>query len=363
MKQNPIKIFLVLSLFSSLLLSSSCEWSASINKKRVYTEEPVYLKYSCQFKERSELYAIDFNPVTDNENYTIKLLTQSEKIVDAHRIDSYEFVAFIHKAGRRVFEFDTIIKKTNKESIENSVIGRDNGEYEEFSLKHIKQKALSVEVIDAQSKIVGDLDIEIKQDEKMIKAYTPYHIEIILDGMVNFNALKPINFKIEGVKIFSQKPMEDIQLTKDGYKGRWSQKFAFVSEKSFTIPRFTIEYFNLTTKSKEKLIFKRVDVNVSKGFKKEELLDEETQKISYEYIYYLLTFITGFLVAQIDFKQYFKSKKRLKKDPFKEKIKSAKSLKEVAFLLALEDADKYATLILEIERGEIHSLKTCINSI
>ncbi len=361
MKINHINIGIFLVLLSSTLLSSTCRWEASLNKQNVYTEEAIYLKYSCQFKDRAELYSIGFNPVTDNENYTIKLLSESERVIESKRINSYEFIAFIHKAGEHIFSFETIMKKTNKESIENTVIGRDNEEYEEFTTVYMKQKKLYVDVKDSDNKLVGELNLEVKKDSSKIKAYTPYHIEIVLEGILDFNALNPIIFDIEGVKVFSQKPIQKIKLTKDGYKGRWSQKFAFSSEHNFTIPSFSINYFNLKEKHTKELIFNKIAVEVTKGFKKEELLDgdeKENKVVDYSFIYYILTFIFGFLVAKIDFKPYFtKLKPHKNLNSFEIKVANAKTVKELVFLLALEDEQKYSELILKIEKGEVRGLR------
>ena len=48
-------------------------------------------------------------------------------------------------------------------------------------------------------------------------------MQISIRGQGNFELIKPIEFKIDGVKIFSQKPIQHVELSKSGYKGEWSQ--------------------------------------------------------------------------------------------------------------------------------------------
>jgi len=178
-------------------------------------------------------------------------------------------------------------------------------------------------------------------------------------GSGNFEALKPIVFEIEGVKVFAQKPTLNIKLTKDGESGSWSQKFAFVSDKDFEIPSLDIKYFDLKEKNLNTLIVSKTRVEVTQAYKKEELLDasEEPWKFNYEFIYYILTYMAGFLMAKVKFKR---AKEEDGVDAsFKAKVKASKSVEELMMILVLEDSKKYEDLIFKIESKELTSLKEC----
>jgi hypothetical protein len=357
MKKNHIKILLLIFLLPLQLLSSTYEWKAFIDKERAYTNEAIYLKYVCEFSDRAELFSIEFNPVTQNEEYTLKLLRETTKVKNYKKIITYEFIVFVHKAGVREFEFEMSMQETNQDSIENTVIGRDNGKYEEYEERFMKQKKLIVEVEDAKSPIVGALKMSVSKGQSEVKSLMPYNLEIQLSGNVNFDAIKAATFEIEGVKLFAQEPHETIELTKEGYKGVWSQKFAFVSEKDFSVPPFSLEYFDLLSKEIKKLEFSGVDVVVKEGYKREELLDEleEEYVLDYSYLYCFLAFVMGFLVAKIRFKR--DEKNESKDELFKQKIEAAKTMDEVLFILALQNSLQYREIISQIETKELTSLK------
>ncbi|MDD5202462.1 MAG: hypothetical protein PHH41_04905 [Sulfurimonas sp.] len=358
MKKNLIKTLLFWVLLQTQLFASDYEWSALSSKAEVYTNEAIHLRYTCSFSDEAELYAIEFDPTQENENLTIKLLSKDEKIVEGKKISKYEFVAFAHRAGIQEFAFDVQMKKTNKDSIENTVIGRDNGHYAEYETKIIKQKELTLSVHEHNSTLVGALAMEIKKDTPNIKAYTPYHMQITLSGKANFDAIKPFVFEIEGVKILSEEPQKNIKLTKEGYEGVWSQKFVFIATKDFTIPQMTLAYFDPINAVEKKLSFEQTQVEVvAPAFKQEELLDEVEDSFVFEkeYLYYLLTFIAGFLFAKIKIKLHKENKTQ--KDIFHERVKNAASLDALCMILALEDAQKYESLILKIETKELTSLK------
>ncbi len=357
MKNNLGRVLLIfLTLLHVELFASTYEWSSSVNKQEAYVGEAIHLTYTCKFSDRAELYSIDFDPVGDYEKYTIVLLSEDSKLIDNKKVNNYEFVAYAKEAGKIEFNFDASMKKTNFDSIKNTVLGRDNAFYEEFTKEVAKQKTLHVDVLKPSTKLVGDFTLEVKKDKTQVKAYTPYHLRVVVRGNGDFENIKPIEFKIDGVKIFSSKMEKDFELTSDGFSGSISQKFAFVSSESFIIPELKIKYFNLKSKEEKTLIIESTEVKVIKGYEKKELLDEVEDKfvINYDYIYYFLFFVTGFLVSKIKFKRDEKLDSRDKE--FREKVENAKSLNQLIVILALKDKLKYEEIILEIETNKVTSL-------
>ncbi len=358
MNKNLGRFFLLfLALWQVEIFASTYVWHVEADKKTAFVNEAIYLKYSCEFSDRAELYSIDFNPVADNEEYSLKLLSQTTKVEDGKKIVLYEFVAFAKRVGEVKFDFDMAMKKSNHDSIENKIIGRDNIQVEQFSTTLLHQESIAVAIKETLTDLFGSLDMQIKKDEPKVKAYEPFHMEITLKGIGNFEALKPYEFSIVGVKVFSEIPTENVTLTKDGSSGEWSQKFAFVGDKDFEIPSFSFKYFDKNEQKIREIHFEAIKVEVSKAFSKEELIEADENEKSFlklEYLYYLLTFIAGFLASKIKIK---KSVIHTKDEIFLNKIQNAKSLEELCMLLALKDSKKYSDIILKIEKKEITSLK------
>jgi len=356
MKNNLGKIFLILVL-SLELFASTYEWSVEASKKTAMTNEPIYLKYTCTFSNSAYIYTIEFNPIADNDEYKVVLLSENENISDGKRVNTYEYLLYVKKAQNLNLFFDTTMKKTNKDSIQNSVIGRDNIESEDYSTRVIRQKSVELEIKDAKSVLVGKLNADVNKDESNIKAYEPYHLEIQIQGSANFEDLEAFYFDIDGVKVIEEKPIQNLQLTKEGHVGSWSQKFAFVSDTDFTIPRIDVQYYDIEEKKLKILGFDEVNIEVTKVYKKEELIErvEKSFELKYEYIYYVLSFLAGFFFAKIKFKKRVKppSEELL----MNKKIDNTKSLQELVFLLVLSDAKRYSKIIEMIEQKEIKSLK------
>ena len=360
MRKNLGRAFLVILIFlHAEVFASTYTWSATSNKTTAYLNEPIYLKYVCAFSDRAEVVTIVFNPAGEYEKYVLKNLRQSQNIVDGKRVNIYEFVAFAKVAGEIKFDFEAQMKQTTKESIENTVIGRDNMQKEQFAKENHKLETLIVDVKETEQILVGNFSIEVKKHEPKVKAHEPYHIEVAIKGNGNFEALKPLEFNIEGVKIFAGDVVEKIELSENAQSGEWSQKFAFVGEADFKIPEIRIEYFNLSEQKSDVLMINAIDVSVAKGFSKEELLDkveDDSFKFNYSYLYCILSFIVGFLAAKIEIKKRVITQSA--DDEFRKKIDEAKSLNELMVLLALRNGKKYEQIILDIESKKIVSLSS-----
>lgn len=365
MKKNLGRAFLAIAIFLyAELFASTYTWSATSNKTTAYVNEPIYLKYVCAFSDRAELFSVEFNPAGEYENYTIKTLSQTQAVVDGKKINSYEFVAFAKVAKEVMFDFEALMKETTRDSIEEMTIGRDNVKREEVTKKSIKLEVLKAQIKETESSLVGDFKLEAKKHEPKVKANEPYHLRVTIKGEGNFEAISPLTFEIEGVKVFASEVEKKTELGQNGESGEWSQRFAFVGERDFSIPEVKIEYFNTKEAKKESLILEAMSITVEKGFSKEELLDEPQEKsfkFKYEYLYYILIFIAGFLAGKIQIK-----KRVVKKSPdeeFKQKIDKAKSLDELMMILALQNPKKYEQIILDIEKKKIISLGDAKNII
>ena len=346
---------ILLFLFCVHLVASEYSWSVESSKKEAYVNEAIYLKYTCQFSDRAELYSIEFNPLTDNETYKIELFSESIKLVDGKKINIYEFIAYVKKPMVLQLPFEALMKKTNQASIENTVLGRDNMEKEEFSITPVKLEALELTIQESLSKSVGHFSINIIKDTQSIKAYEPYHLEIILSGEGNFDSFSALDFTIENVKTFTQKPLLELEHTTNGTKGKWSQKFAFVGKEDFTIPPITLDYFDLTSKKLQQLEMESVEVKVQEVYKKSQLLDEEEEIFTFDfsYLYYVLTFLAGFLLAKVKFKSKTLDTKNTQ---LRDKIQNVGSLDALSMLLILNNQRKFNAILTSIDSKELTSL-------
>jgi len=113
------------------------------------------------------------------------------------------------------------------------------------------------------AKLVGHFTIKVKADKKSINPNEAVNITIEVDGDGNLEDIKSFKPYVNGVNIFDEK----IEI-----KGnRLTQKLAFVSDKDFIIPPFSVAFYNLKTKRVEKISTKPIKIKVNGSVKPTQL--------------------------------------------------------------------------------------------
>lgn len=355
---------LLLSL--SLWAESVYHWDVSLSKSTLYLNEATTLSMKCTFEKEGKHDDVEFVPPKDS-GFDFKLLSEKRHFEGERQVLRYEYLIFASKVGDLTLNLEPIMLFTSQSAIDNVIIGRDNVNDLEVQKAKAKIAPLQITVKPTGSKLTGTLRVEVENDLKDVSAYEPAHLEIKIIGEGNLQALKPIVFEIEGVQVFSDDPETSFTLSPVGYSGEWVQRFAFVGKKNFTIPSLEIKYFDVTRQSEQSLQIKAVEVKVkSDGIKREELIDKvdsPSSKIDFmaylDYLYFLLTFIAGFIVAKL-----FKLPERTPSFKKGEKIKKSKSAKELLEVLMACDKNLFSNEIEALEamvykqdKGSLSSLK------
>jgi len=353
MRQNRGSLWgVVLILIASFVYASEpYVWSLKTNKSRVYVNEAVEIEYTCRFKDQGYLYAIEFNPVGENSVYRVLSLGEVEQIKDGRRSATYRYVLFPKKAGEQHFGFNARMRKTNKASIESAVIGRDNVEAYAYKDTEVVLPAVNLNVMNQQEKMTGRFALSVTLDKQEVKAYEPVHLDVHVSGEGNFDQISPYEIHIDGVKIFSGEGEKQFRLSKEGFKGEWRQQFSLVGEKSFRIDPIELRYFDIDREESVMLRSQAYEVNVTEGYTRAELLDDEPPKEESVFwsaatLYYLLTFLLGAVVG--GFASQFR---RVKKEPhgFEAEIMKCTSVKSLLTKLVISEDQRYLPLIQKYE--------------
>jgi len=268
---------------------------------------------------------------------------------------TYKYLVFAKEVGKYEIKLEPTMLFTSQSAIDNVIEGRDNVNDLEVERQEVKLKTIFVTVNETSSALSGSLTLIEKLDLLEVAAYEPVHLEIALKGEGNLQAISSLNFEIQGVKVFRDKAEKNFELNENGYKGIWLQRFAFVASSDFIIPSKEFKYFDLKEKKEKILKTKVYKVHVKvDGIKRENLIDEvnlPSSKINFSlylsYLYYILSFIAGFIIAKL-VKLPSRTTVKFKKG---EKIKRAKNAKELLEVLIFCEKGLFAKEILELEEA------------
>ena len=341
---------LLLSL--SLFAKSAYEWKVDIKQSDLYLHQATILQMQCTFEKEGKNDDVKFSPPSDLP-FEFVLLSESTHFEEGRKIILYKYILFAQKEG----EFSLVLKPTmlftTQSAIDNVIVGRDNVNDLEVEKEVAKISPIKLNVYETGSKLTGRLNLNVRIDEKEVSAYSPVHLEVVIEGEGNLHELQALSFEIEGVEVFSDKPEVNLVMGENGYTGKWIQRFAFVGKEDFIIPAVLLDYFALDTKDMRQLKGEAFAIKIkTDGINRKELIDTvdlPSEKLDFSaylgYIYYLLSFIAGFIVAKL-----FKLPQRTVKKQRCEKIKNTKDAKELLEVLMVCEKEMFTSEIDELEK-------------
>ncbi len=341
---------LLLSL--SLWAKSTYEWTVTLKDEQLYQHQATTLRMQCRFDRKGKNDDVEFIPPKETA-FDFEMLSENRHFEGDIQTITYEFLLFAKEAGEFDVKLEPKMLFTTQSAIDNVIIGRDNVNDLETEKEIARIEPIRIRVLKTQSSLSGELRLNTKNDIQVASAYEPVHLEISIEGEGNLHALQDISFDIDKVEVFSDEAEKDFVLSDKGYKGRWTQRFAFVAEKDYVIPAISIAYFDTVSQTEKVLTSGAIKVQINTdGIQLKDLIDEvdiPSQKIDFsaywEYVYYLLSFISGFVVAKL-IRLPQKTKQTREKGV---RIKHANTEKELLETLMSCDKHLFAS---EIERLE-----------
>ncbi len=343
-------LFLGLSLYAR----STYEWTVQVDDKQMYLHQATILSMQCRFDKSGKNDDVEFIAPKDT-GFEFKLFNENRHFDGNIQTISYKYLIFAKKAGKISLDLKPKMLFTSQSAIDNVIIGRDNVNDLETEKEFAKLSPITIEVLETTSNLTGTLELSSLNDTQEASAYEPVHLEVSIKGEGNLQEIQEINFEIDGVEVFSDDAQKEFSLSSKGYKGVWTQRFAFVGDKDFVIPSVKVHYFDLSSQKEKVLKSEPIFVKIkSDGIKRENLIDEvnlPSTQIKWSeytsYMYYALTFLAGFIVAKL-----VRLPTRTKKNEKGMKIKEAKTAKELLEVLIVCDKDLFAQ--------EIQTLEACV---
>ena len=219
---------------------------------------------------------------------------------------------------------------------------------------HVKAKPLP-----NNAKIVGNFTISTTADKLEINPNEAVNVTVKVVGDGNLEDIESFKPYIPDVNVFDEKI---------NIKGNvLTQKLAFVADKDFTIPPFSLVFYNLKTKRVEKISTKPIRIKVNGSVKKNELkikrdtavettkepLHVKGEALGFDKVSIVIAFIVGLIIG-IMAMLFIKPLKFMQK----EKSLNLNDEKLLLFkLLPYKDKDKEMKKIVDILEANLYSSK------
>ena len=285
-----------------------CEYSIHTDTKTAYINEAVKIHFKTRQKIHNEVMFFDLIPLK-SEDYSFVLLSEKRHEFSYHDAKKdFQYLIFPKKEGTINVRFDFRIRRASDDAVAQAYIGsRDNVKSIPTIKVHIAQPVITLKISPLPKKLdgVGNFNLQMSLDKTSSNSYDAINVTYTLTGTgylnTNFEPLHDINKTTIFTGITDTRP----QATPKGLKYKKIWKYAIVAKEDFVVPMVNFSYLNTNTKtiSEEKIEAKNIIIT---PFNTKALLDAKESPVQKnyfilftKYIYYILSFIAGLLVAKL----------------------------------------------------------------
>ncbi|MCX6073504.1 MAG: hypothetical protein NTY39_04215 [Campylobacterales bacterium] len=349
MKRNLGKIVFLWFINTTLAWGTTYQWSVLEQPTSLRVNQSGMVRYACTYDGSASEYSIKMQFV-ENSNYTASILSQEDKIIHGKRMQTVNVLITPKVAGDFDLKANAIVSFTSLGAIENTVLGRDNVGKNDVVETKVALPSVKIHADENSMALTGKMSLEAHVDQPSVRGYEPLHLTIRVKGSGNLDQFIPYELNISGVKVFAELPQKSISPSSVGYEGEIVQEFALVARESYTIPPFSLSFFDTDKKQVVKLQTKQIGVEVGESYDPSSLLDRpkvgDTTALK-QYGIYVVLVVFGILLGEMA--------RRLWKHRPRRKIKhfwdSAKSTKELIMLLSLSGEKRFDEVIAALEEG------------
>jgi len=365
MKNNHGNIFLFLSLFLSVFLQADvlqnryCSYTIKSSKTtNIKLHEPISISFYARQKLHNEMMFFDFKAKA-SDAYEIVSVKEKRHEYNYHDAEKrFQFLLIPKQTGTITVDFDFSIRRASDDAVAQAYVGsRDNVKSIPTIKVNIAQPIITLDVqkLNDNADAVGNFTLNMKLDKKKSNSYDAINVVYTLEGKGFLHKnFQPLN-TIEGISIFKGVKQNEPKATLEGYIYHKEWSYALVAEKDFTIPSVSLKYYDFKKQTYHTLKTMKEDIKIHK-LKIKNLLDdietpsqENNYKQYIDYIYNLLLFIAGFIVAKL---LNLVPKKSKKKHSCCEKVQKSKTPKEL-----LNNSLGFSRKVhLEVEIAELENI-------
>ncbi len=319
-----------------------------VNKKRAFVGEPILLSIIFRKRIGVSVQDIRFSPPSFVDFWAKELKTSPKEIVGSFVVQKLQYVIFPQKEGKL---------KISPTFLNIAVPVRSGYSYY-AKWKKIVSNSLTIDVKPLANgvNLYGKYSLFVDTDKKEVSSNKPVNLVIKITGEGNIEDISDFSLNIPNVTIYKKKPKILARYEKGDYRGSFIQNFSILSKKSFTIPPFTLSYFDKDKKEVVTLKSNPIKIKVINSKKeqdtkivKSDIKKEDEVDMKKLILLSLSTFIIGILIGLLIQKERKKKKKAL--SSIQKRIKAAKSDKELLKVLLpfVERSKEIEEIVLALE--------------
>ncbi len=315
------------------------------DKHEAYIGEPINIVFTFKKHLDVQLAEANFDTPSFHDFWAKPMKKQPAAIEGDYQVYRIHYLLFAQKEGKITIEpgrMDAGIMQKRK---------RDFFNFERVKWKSLFSNKIVIEAkaLPAGADIYGNFKMTTTVDKQKTKANEPVNLTITIKGIGNIDDIEAYKLDIKDAIVYADKPQRKIYTNDKEELGEFTQKFAIVSDRNFTIEPLEFTFFNSEDEKIKHLKSEQFNIEVTGSMiktqtaqlQKKEPLEVVTPKTKIIYdkaskTQLILFTLGGFLLGALSMFLLYMPK-RGKKDstplPLSTKIKKSKNDKELLSLL------------------------------
>lgn len=330
----------LLVVIQSFVMASNFSLHLKLSKNRVYVTQPVVATLTFQAKNPRRILEKNINDFMQ-QNFWVKDLNSSGTYLkNGLTCKDYRYLIFPERAGITLINKQSI-KIATRQAKTNFIIWN----------KVLSNSALlDVMPLPIGVALQGDYHMTVDVDKRQVKAGQAINLTIKIYGTGNIDNIKSFHLNLPYATVYKLSPKRVSFYKHSIYGGTFVQKFTIIADKDFTIPSWTLRYFNPITGVIKSITTKQINIKVQTVFKEPWFI---------KYIFALVGLLLGLFLSKGA--KIFKNRDK-RMSPLYQRIKASKSDKELyEILLAYTQDAQIESVVKQLETNIYFKGKHRIN--
>jgi hypothetical protein len=244
----------------------------TVDKNESYVGEPINLTISFKSKINARADQIQLGQ-PKLENFWVK---KREKVIHSTQGDyvlqSLTYKLFPQKAGEYIIPAtETLVGKIERRKQRGNFFDDPffNSITQQLQWQKVYSNTLKLKInpLPNHLELYGNYQINALVDKKRVEANKPINLTLWVKGEGNIDDVKKFNLNIDNVIVYADEPKISSKEVHGIYQGSFKEKIALIADKNFTIPSFSLEYFDKNTQEVKTVSTQPIAIEVIGGAK------------------------------------------------------------------------------------------------
>ena len=210
------------------------------DKKEAYIGEPINIVFTFKKHLDVKLAEANFDTPTFHDFWAKPMQKQPATVEGDYQIFRIHYLLFAQKEGDITIEpgrMDAAIQQQRK---------RDFFNFERVKWKSLFSNGIVINAkpLPAGADIYGNFKMSVTIDKQKTKANEPVNLTVTIKGIGNVDDIEEYKLDIKDAIVYADKPQRKIYTNDKEELGEFTQKFAIVSDRNFTIDALEFTFFD-----------------------------------------------------------------------------------------------------------------------